>query len=316
MWLIYHVQVYSKVIQLYAYVTLYYINILFQIFYWKVILFFTIDYYFLLKLLQDVEYSFLCYTVGPCCFIYFICSIVYLLIPSLFFKDWFLRLPFVLFFPFNLKDNIIVSVILGRKGDTNTHPQCHQIIMLLSFFLFYLYLVLLIVDYYSRACPRSPPLPQGEVCFPPQAMLDLALWLTLASCSVKCTFLSPYFAQSCDLLCFCFGSAVWDPSPLIETKLLLPPVAAWSLNHWTSREVPDLLWQWDVMMWAEAYGILVPLDLPSCTTVIAMEKAPSSWAPGQTCVEQTWVQPTSGAKTQMDHSKVTQASPIWKHVCN
>ena len=136
MWLIYNVQVYSKVIQLYAYVTLYYINILFQIFYWKVILFFAIDYSFLLKLLQDIEYSFLCYTVGPCCFIYFICSIVYLLIPSLFFKDWFLRLPFVLFFPFNLKDNIIVSVILGRKGDTNTHPQCHQIIMLLSFFFF------------------------------------------------------------------------------------------------------------------------------------------------------------------------------------
>ena len=54
-------QVYSKVIQLYTYtyislyyIILYYINILFQIL-------------FHYMLLQDIEYIFLCYTVGPCC---------------------------------------------------------------------------------------------------------------------------------------------------------------------------------------------------------------------------------------------------------
>ena len=91
--------------------------------------------------------------------------------------------------------------------------------------------------YYSRACPCSPPLPWGEVC--------LALWLTSVSWGVTCTSLPPYFARSCDLLCFCFAVPCEILVPQLETKLPLPPVAAWSLNHWASREVPDLLWPWD-----------------------------------------------------------------------
>ena len=56
--------VYSKVIQLYIY-----IYILFQI-----------PFYY--RLLQDIEYSSLCYTVGPLLFIYFMYSSMYLLIPN------------------------------------------------------------------------------------------------------------------------------------------------------------------------------------------------------------------------------------------
>ena len=50
-------QVYSKVIQLYIQLYMIYILILFQIL-------------FHYRLLQDIEYSSLCYTVGPCCLFY------------------------------------------------------------------------------------------------------------------------------------------------------------------------------------------------------------------------------------------------------
>ena len=38
--------------------------------------------FFHYMLLQDIENSFLCYTVGPCCLSIFIYSSVYLLIPN------------------------------------------------------------------------------------------------------------------------------------------------------------------------------------------------------------------------------------------
>ena len=206
--------------------------------------------------------SFLCYTVDPCCFIYFIgssvylregngnplqCSClknprdggawwavisgvaqsrtrlkqlsssssssgsssVYLLIPSLFFLGLILEVSFCFVFLFQSQRQYS-KCYFGKKGrqkySLSISPNYHASQFCVFFFLF--------ISGPSRACPRSPPLPRGEVC--------LALWLPLVSWGVKYTFLSPYFSQACDLLCFCLGCAMWDLSSLTRDQTPAP----------------------------------------------------------------------------------------------
>lgn len=173
------------------------------------------------------------------------------------------------------------------------------------FFFFYFYSILLIVDYIIQEhVPAHLHFHGGEAC--------LALWLTLVLWGVVlpyCLYILPghviYFAFV--LLCH-----VRSSSPTRDQTPLLPPVAAWKVLTTGLPGSPRFAL---TMGWREQ-RLKVHLShwLALLYLCYATERAPSAWAPGQTRVEQTQVQPTSGAKTQLNHSKVTSRHKRNKHL--
>ena len=168
----------------------------------------------------------------------------------------------------------------GERKTKMLTPNLTKLIMFLSFFCFYL--VLLIVLGWPKSSfgffckmlwknlnelfgqPRRllfksiyslTSTSMGRSMLPCSGDVGLGrvTYFGLMGCEVH--FLMPLFCSATWFTLFLFWLREVACGILVSwpgIKPLTPSVAAWSLTHWTASEVPDLLWQWDVMMWTEA----------------------------------------------------------------